>query len=591
MDVAKTISIWLTSIFLFDYIREHTIIQGMIRAFLLFTLIGLPLLPPCVAYGAPPAPNAPANPAVGGTLRVVTEASAGTLDPQIAYVAVTKVFETPVYDTLLTYPKFAGQDAQPVIANLAEAVPAPEDGGLTYRLTLRKGIRFSNGQPVTVADVAASFRRMFAVGSPTAGPYYSHIQGAQACLKDPAHCTLAGGIETDAQTRRITFHLSSPDPEFPERLAWIHSSILPASTPAHDMGNTPIPGTGPYLIAEYDPTTRLQLARNPYFQEWSHDAQPAGYPDHILVTFGLDREAQVSAVENGQADWMYENVPLDRLGEIGSRYAQQVHIYRLLLYYFAMLNVNEPPFNSLAARQALNYAVNRHAMVIYSGGPAVATPQCQLLPEGTPGYEPFCDYTLGASPDHPAQSWQKPDMEQARALVRASGTAGAKVTIVVPAEGRSSNAAEELRGTLEALGYQASVHSISQVIHFTFVQNTDNKVQISIGGWNADYPSASSFLSTLFSCENFHPHSDNSPNMAGFCDPAIDRMMDDAARSALGDRSASNHLWAQVDRALMRQAPAVPLVQTRRVVLLSKRVRNVIVTLNDEILLSQLQVQ
>ena len=168
---------------------------------------------------------------------------------------------------------------------------------------------------------------------------------------------------------------------------------------------------------------------------------------------------------------------------------------------------------------------------------------------------------------------------------------GAKVTIVVPAEGRSSNAAEELRGTLEALGYQASVHSISQVIHFTFVQNTDNKVQISIGGWNADYPSASSFLSTLFSCENFHPHSDNSPNMAGFCDPAIDRMMDDAARQALGDRSASNHLWAQVDRALMRQAPAVPLVQTRRVVLLSKRVRNVIVTLNDEILLSQLQVQ
>ncbi|MBO6091400.1 MAG: ABC transporter substrate-binding protein [Acetobacter sp.] len=527
----------------------------------------------------------------GGTLKVVIGSSTGTLDPQIAYTALIKTIETPVYDTLLTYPKLSGPNAHPVIADLAEAVPVPEDRGLTYRLTLRKNIRFSNGQPVTVADVAASFRRIFMVGSPTAGPYYSHIRGAQACLKDPAHCTLDKGIETNPVTRQITFHLTSPDPEFPDRLAWRHAAILPQNTPTHDMGNTPIPGTGPYLITDYNPTTHMRLERNPYFHEWSRNAQPAAYPDHVFITFGLDKEDEVSAVENGQADWMYDNVPLDRLGEVGSRYTKQVHIYRLLMYSYAMLNVHEPPFNNLAVRQALNYAVNRHAMVIYSGGAAIATPQCQLLPEGIPGYEPFCDYTLGASPEHPARTWHAPDMKRARELVRASGTEGEKVTIVAPAEGRTSNTAEEIRDTLEALGYKASVHNISPAIQFTFVQNTDNHVQISLGGWTADYPSASTFLMTLFSCESFRPHSDNSPNMSGFCSPTIDRMMNNALSQTLNNRAESNRLWAKVDRALMQQAPAVPLVQTRNVILLSKRVHNVIITLNDELLFSQLQIQ
>lgn len=528
---------------------------------------------------------------VGGTLHILAQSAAGTLDPQVSYVALTKMFETPVYDTLLTYPKFAGAGAHPVIANLVEAVPQPEDDGRTYRLTLRDGLRFSNGKPVTVEDVAASFRRLFKVGSPTAGPYYGAIIGAPACLDKPETCTLAGGVETDATHRQITFHLSAPDPEFLDRLAWVHSVILPKDTPARDMGNTPIAGTGPYRITEYDPNSLLRLERNPYFHEWSHDAQPAAYPDEVKISFGLDAESAVTAVENGQADWMYENVPLDRLGEVGSRYAAQVHIYTPLLSYFAMLNVHEPPFTSVKVRQALNYAINRHAMIIYKGGPAVASPLCQILPNGTPGYEPFCFYTLGASPTHPAINWVKPDMEAAHRLVKESGMEGLKVTIIVPSEQHGSATAEDIRNTLEMLGFKATVRSVSPAIAFTYIQNTQNHFQIALAGWNADYPSASSFLRTLFSCEAFHPNSDNSPNYSGFCDPHIDQLMDKAAMLALTDRSASDHVWAEVDRQVMEQAPIVPLSQTQRVVLLSKRAKNIIITLNDEMIFSQIQIK
>ncbi|MFT9064540.1 MAG: ABC transporter substrate-binding protein [Acetobacter persici] len=527
----------------------------------------------------------------GGTLRLAAQNSGGTLDPQVSYISLIKQLETPVYDGLLAFPKFSGPAAQHVIANLAETVPQPEDGGRTYRFILRPNLRFSDGQPLTVEDAAASFRRLFKVGSPTTGPYYSHIIGADACLHDPAHCTLAGGIETDAATRTLTFHLTEPDAEFPERLAWFHAAILPASTPPHDTGNTAPPGTGPYRVAHYDPATGMVLDRNPYFQEWAHDAQPAGYPDRIDVTFGLDPEGEVTAIENGQYDVMYEDVPLDRLGEVGSRYAQQVQIYTLLLYYYAALNVQIPPFQSLKARQALNYALNRHAMVIYHGGEAVAAPLCQLLPQGAPGYEPACAYTKGASPTHPLHQWQAPDLAEARRLVRESGTAGQKVTIVAPLEGRYAAMAMELRSTLASLGYDATVRSMTQTVQFSYVQNSDNHVQLALTGWNADYPSASSFLQTLFACASFRPHSDNSPNMSAFCNQDTDALMTRAATAALTSPEESAQDWAEVDRALMAEAPAVPLVQIKRVRLLSKRTRNAIVTLNDEILLSQLQVQ
>ena len=67
---------------------------------------------------------------------------------------------------------------------------------------LRKGIKFSNGQPVTVNDVVASFQRIFKVKSPTAGGFYAGIVGATACLKTPATCTLKGGIAATPRRTR-----------------------------------------------------------------------------------------------------------------------------------------------------------------------------------------------------------------------------------------------------------------------------------------------------------------------------------------------------------------------------------------------------
>ncbi|AQU87819.1 peptide ABC transporter substrate-binding protein [Komagataeibacter nataicola] len=509
------------------------------------------------------------SPHRGGTLRLTAASASGTLDPQISYTSQYMQLAAVMYDGLLTYPKLEGPAGNQVVPDLAEAMPEPRDGGRTWVFTLREGIRFSDGAPVTVEDVAASLRRIFKVGTPTAGSFYGTIVGADACLRDGAHCTLQGGVETDPATRRITINLTGPDSEFPQKLAFGHASILPASTPAHDLGNVAAPGTGPYHIVSSDPERGLVLERNPYFHEWSEAAQPDGYVDRIVYDFGLSEEDAVTAVERGQYDWMAGLKPLDRLGEIGSRYTAQVHVSPLYGLIFLPMNVNIPPFDQLKAREAVNYALDRRAMTILYGGSGIATPLCRMVPPGLLPGDGTCAWTRGADPDHPAPVWVHPDLQRARELVHESGTEGMDVTLIVPATAMYVSMGTYLRDMLEAMGYHARLHPLSPAMEGNYAANTANHVQISLLGWYADYASPSNFLDTLFGCENFHPGSDSSINMSGLCDPVMQGLV--ARIRSEPDPQAALALWGQVDDRITRLAPAAPIISTRYVDLVSPR--------------------
>ena len=127
----------------------------------------------------------------GGTLKLLAKAAGGTLDPQVNYTLQYWQLYQATYDGLLAFKKAGGDAAFNVVPDLASGYKI-SNGGKTWTFTLRKGIKFSNGQPVTVNDVVASFRRIFKVKSPTAGGFYSGIVGATKCLKTPATCTLDG---------------------------------------------------------------------------------------------------------------------------------------------------------------------------------------------------------------------------------------------------------------------------------------------------------------------------------------------------------------------------------------------------------------
>ncbi|MAC78338.1 MAG: peptide ABC transporter substrate-binding protein [Rhodobacteraceae bacterium] len=505
----------------------------------------------------------------GGTMRLLAKAASGTIDPHINYTLQYFQTEYMLYDGLVTFRKAGDETGFDVVADLAETLPEPQNDGKTYVFKLRDGITFSDGSELGVDDVLASFQRIFKVSGPTAGTFYNKIVGADACLANPADCTLDGGVVVDADARTVTINLTEPDGEFLQKIAIPHAAILPAETPAEDAGTTPIPGTGPYMIESYNPNERLRMVRNPNFQEWSADAQPAGYVDQIDYDFGLTEEAAVTAIQNGQADWMFDPPPVDRLAEIGTQYADQVSLHPLTAMWYAPMNTNLAPFDDVRVRQAVNYAIDRGAIVKLFGGQNLAQPACQILPPDFPSYEPYCPYTAGGG-----DTWSAPDMDKAKALIDEAGVAGQEVTIVVEDAAVSRSIGVYLQDVLTELGFDAKVQPISQNIQFTYIQNTNNNVQISVSQWFQDYPSPSNFLQVLFGCDSFNPGSDASVNISGFCDEDIDAMMDKAASLTLTDPDQSAALWTQVDHAVTDAAPAAVLFTPKRVDFVSERVKN-----------------
>jgi peptide/nickel transport system substrate-binding protein len=340
------------------------------------------------------------------------------------------------------------------------------------------------------------------------------------------------------------------------------------------------------MVTSYDPNRALVMERNPHFKEWSRDAQPQGYPDKIEETFGLTVEAEVTAVENGEADWVFDPPPADRLNEIGTKYADQAHVNELTAMWYLAMNTNLAPFDNVKARQAVNWALDRKAAVSLYGGENLAQPVCTFLPPGFPGHVDECQYTKGGG-----DKWTAPDVEKAKQLVQESGTAGQEVAVVTTDDEVNKAIGENVQSMLNEIGYKATLKPISGNIQFTYIQNTKNKVQISLTSWYQDYPAASDFLNVLLGCGSFHPGSDSSVNIAGFCDKKINAQMQDALMTERTSMDEANKKWAQVDKAVMTAAPTAPIFTPKLIDFVSKRVGNYQFSKQFYMLVSQLWVK
>jgi len=506
----------------------------------------------------------------GGTLMTVAKgAPSGSPDPQINYTLQEWQLLVITHDGLLGFKRAGGTEGTKLVPDLATEIPKPQDGGKTFVFHIRKGIKFSNGKELKPSDVKYTFERLFKIGqSPNAGTWYNVIVGGDACVKTPATCDLSKGVIADDAAGTVTFHLTKGDPEFFDKLAVPFAFILPTGTPNKEV-QIPPPGTGPYKFVEYNPNKEIKLVRNTNFKEWSKDAQPKGNPDVIVQKFGLSAEAEVTQVENGQADWMFDNPPADRLNEISTKYADQVHVNPLTAVWYFAFNVRVPPFNNLKARQGVNFATDRNALVKIYGGPNLAVPTCQILPPNFPGYKPYCPYTKNPG----SGKWTAPDMTKAKQLIAASGTKGASVKVNTDTVETDKALGLYFVGLLNQLGYKATLQALSPNIQYPYCQNSKNQIQFCWSSWYQDYPAASDFLNILLGCGSFIPNSNASPNIAEFCNKPIQAQMDQALQQGITDPTGANTKWQAIDKAVTDQAPWVSMFNPKYIDFLSKRVK------------------
>ena len=516
----------------------------------------------------------------GGTLTVIAQQlqdhPAPPTDPAVAYYGETWQILSMTNDGLVGYRRVAGLAGDQLVPDLATALPAPADGGTTYVFRLRAGLRYSTGALVRPEDFRRAIERVFMIDkkqNPGILHFYAGIVGARRCEHRPGPCDLARGIVTNDAARTVTFYLTAPDPEFLYKLAFPWAYAVPPGVPDHKISAAQLPATGPYLTKSLVPGHTWTLVRNPRFRQWSQQAQPGGYPGRIIVRSDVGPRQAVSAVEHGGADVLLAPPP-DAVGQLATHYTSQLHSGPLAATFALTLNTRIPPFNRLAARRALNYAINRNTVIALNGGPLTAQSTCQILPPTMSGYQPYCPYTLQPGP---GGAWRAPDLARAEQLVRASGTRGDKVTVLagnLSAPVPTPSTGRYVVSVLDELGYRASLRTLSANRYFGVLGDSRDRVQAGFFPWYQDYPVASDFVGPLLTCGSFLPASPVNVNTAEFCDPRIDTQAQQARMLQLRAPGAAAGRWAAIDRELVAEAPWVPLYNPRDLTVLSARVGN-----------------
>jgi YVTN family beta-propeller protein len=473
-------------------------------------------------------------------------------------------FSGLAYDTLVTFERTGGPEGLNLVPDLALAVPEATDAGRTYVFRLRPGIRYSDGRRLRASDVRRGLDRLFRVGSPGAN-LYTAIRGGAACARHPRSCDFSRGIVVNDAAETVVFRLAQPDPQLLFKLALGFAAPVPPRTPSREIGSRPIPGTGPYRIVRAT-ARETRFSRNPRFREWSHAAQPDGYPDGVVWRYGLSPAAQARAVEQGRADWMFEQIPPKLRSEIEIHHAAQLRVNPVLGTEFLQIDTRVAPFDDRRVRRALNYAIDRDRVARLFGGDSVARPTCQILPPGLPGYRPNCAYTLDPRPDG---RWAAPDPAKAKQLVAASGTAGARINVWAVSDDCCipPSVFRYVAGVLRDLGYRTRMNVVSGSALNQRLERSEHDVPLIPITWFGGELGAADFLQTWFACDTAETH-------GRFCDPRLDRLMRRALSLEATNPRRAAIAWADIDRRVADAGAAIALVTPREVEFVSARLRN-----------------
>ncbi|MFD5319511.1 ABC transporter substrate-binding protein [Streptomyces sp. NPDC127098] len=490
------------------------------------------------------------TPERGGTVRVLQNADFSYLDPARGFDGGVNNFYRLVYRTLTTPAPGNADDPSAIVPDLATDLGTPSEDGLTWTFTLKEGVRFEDGTPITSADVKFGISRAWDPEIGIGSPYARQVIDAPEGYEGPYRSGPLDTIETPDE-RTIVFHLREPYPEFGSVVAQNSFVPFPEGTGAGDEFINDIIASGPYRLDSYTPGSEIRLVRN---EEWDPETDEvrAAYPDRWEFVIGLDPatiDERLLAGQGADANAISLTIQPATLPRVQTPQLQD-RLQRMegICQTYMGLNTTREPFDDVRVRQAINYAVDRAAVQNASGGTQFADISTTILPATVAGYR---EYDLYPSEGH------RGDPEAARALLEEAGYGdGFEMTLDIRSQPKMRAQAEAIQQSLEPLGIDIELNVIDVSSYYETIGTPALQHDAAITGWCPDWASsASTFLPPLFDGRGITEV--GNPNLAQLNDENINARIDEIR--AMTDLDAANEQWGLLDEEIMELAPIVPL--------------------------------
>jgi peptide/nickel transport system substrate-binding protein len=509
-----------------------------------------------------------------GTLHVYNFSDVESLDPGFAYAAAEFALLRGLVRELYSFDSQAeGERSLQPVPDLADGPYRLSDDGRTYTFKLRRGVAYdaSATRDVQADDFVYAVERQLDPRYPSPNPYARLIRGVDAFAAGKAR-TISGLRAVGRYTLRIT--LDQPANDFPSILTLPFFSPVPRDlahkyTPGQDYAKHLIT-SGPYRLKQYTPERRIELVRN---ENWDPRTDPlrAAWVDKITVSIGIPQAGIQKAIKSGEADLNLDasSPPVGELQGLSDdpKLRRQFAVETTGCVHYLTMQMDAGPTRELAVRQAVNYAIDRQAVLLAIGGAYAGEPASTILSPTLAGYSAF---NLYPSQDNAGDPDKAKDL-----LAKAGHPNGVDLTYTGQSSQQWKDLYEALRASLARAGIRLTP---------TFYDGTDvyksslrlaakrNEHELGAARACPDFPGngARSFIGVLLDGRHLSPIATN--NFGHYNNPKVNRMIDEAY--ATRDDRARTALWGQIDRKLMEDAAWAPLVYDRQAFFWSSRVQH-----------------
>ncbi|MEZ0066161.1 peptide/nickel transport system substrate-binding protein [Streptacidiphilus sp. MAP12-20] len=454
----------------------------------------------------------------GGTAYDIEPSGFDYLDPTQQYVS-NMLAISGLYNRTLTGYKIDAKGNTILVGDLATDTGKLSDGGKTWTWTLKKGLKFQDGTPITSADVKYDIERLY-LPAQTQGPNYFPLWLSGADYRK-VYAGPTGGkslpdtvIGTpDAQT--VVFHFTEAHADAPYAAAMPPIGAFEASKESATYNNNPN-ADGPYQVSNYVPGKSLQFVRNP---NWDPSTDPirAAYPDKWSFELGVDNPQLTTRLEQATGNDKFA-LSLSTAADAsqsdtilnGSQYkSRMVSNYQPYVEY---LNINTTRVTDVRIRKAIALAFPNQSLQKLYGGPSQLDPGNTLISPTVAGWENADPFNKTAHPNG--------DPTAAKALLTQANAVNYKLVFAFANTPRWQKISVVVQNALQQAGFQVVLNPIDKTSYYTQVGTVKNTFDIYRTGWGADWPTPYTDVPNLLGGGS--NITDGSPNYSHYNNPATD---------------------------------------------------------------------